>query len=155
MRAMTQDEIDELSRIIAEAARLPLIDAAFTLWRQRYRLDVLLGRMPPTPEQVAAYRAMTPEQRAAKYRYDREHAHEEGPMFELLQRAHPGLDDALVRRAIAEAVKFEDDTFKHFSWDGDFWDSVVRAVAQAQRKHPHYLEATYRDARNNVAYYYK
>lgn len=154
MRQMTQDEIDEVAHLVAEAAGLPLNDAAFALWRHRYRLDVCEGRMPPSAEQVAAYRAMTSEQQAAKYRYDRDHAHE-GPMFTLVKRAHPRAGDADVRQAIAEAVQFEDATFMHFKWEGDFWDCVVRAVAQAQRKFPHYLDTTYRDARNNVAYYYK
>src|SRR5262249_52660852 len=116
MRQMTQDEIDEVARLVAEAAGLPLNDAAFALWRHRYRLDVCEGRMPPSPEQVAAYRAMTPEQQAAKYRYDRDHAHE-GPMFTLVMRAHPRAGDAEIRQAIAEAVQFEDATFKYFKWD--------------------------------------
>ena len=57
--------------------------------------------------------------------------------------------------AIIIAVKFEDERFAHFDWNGDFWDAVVRAVALAARKYPDYLDTTYRDARNNVAYYMK
>jgi hypothetical protein len=52
-------------------------------------------------------------------------------------------------------VKFHDACEKHFKWDGDFWDCVVRAVAQAQRDHPHYLDTTYRNARNHLAYLMK
>ena len=72
-----------------------------------------------------------------------------------------GLSEALavlgleLKAAIIEAVKFDDDCFKYFKWDGDFWDCVVRAVAQEQRKHPGYLDTNYRDARNHVAYYMK
>jgi len=43
----------------------------------------------------------------------------------------------------------------HFKWDGDFWQCVVRAVAQAAAQYPDFLETTYRDARNNLAYYMK
>jgi len=154
MRQMTQEEIDKLAKIIAEAAELPLADAAYALWRQKYRLDELEGRMPPTDEQVAIFRAMTPEQQSAKYRYERDHGHE-GPMFDIVKRAKPRASEDDVKRAIIEAVKFDDDCFKYFNWDGDFWDCVVRAVAQAQRKHPDFLDTTYRDARNNVAYYMK
>lgn len=76
-------------------------------------------------------------------------------MFGYLKRAHPRADDAGIKQAIITAVKFEDECFKHFKWDGDFWACVVRAVAQATSKFPGYLDTTYRDARNNVAYYMK
>lgn len=77
------------------------------------------------------------------------------PLLDALKRAHPRADDAAIRQAIITAVKFEDATFTHFSWDGDFWACVVRAVARAAEQYPDFLETTYRDARNNVAYYYK
>lgn len=143
---------DQIAEFIASAAKQPLLDAAFELWRWRYRLDSIEGR--PTAEEVRINRTLTPEQISAKYRWDRDHAHE-GPMFGYLTRAHPRADDAAIRQAIITAVKFEDATFTHFSWDGDFWACVVRAVARAAAQYPDFLETTYRDARNNVAYYYK
>ena len=143
---------DQIAEFIASAAKQPLLDAAFELWRWRYRLDSIEGR--PTAEEVRINRTLTPEQISAQYRRDRDHAHE-GPMFGYLKRAHPRADDAAIRQAIITAVKFEDATFTHFSWDGDFWACVVRAVARAAEQYPDFLETTYRDARNNVAYYYK
>jgi len=143
---------DQIAEFIASAAKQPLLDAAFELWRWRYRLDSIEGR--PTAEEVRINRTLTPEQISAKYRWDRDHAHE-GPMFGYLNRAHPRADDAAIRQAVITAVKFEDATFTHFSWDGDFWACVVRAVARAAAQYPDFLETTYRDARNNVAYYYK
>ena len=143
---------DQIAEFIASAAKQPLLDAAFELWRWRYRLDSIEGR--PTAEEVRINRTLTPEQISAKYRWDRDHAHE-GPMFGYLKRAHPRADDTAIRQAIITAVKFEDATFIHFSWDGDFWACVVRAVARAAAQYPDFLETTYRDARNNVAYYYK
>jgi hypothetical protein len=76
-------------------------------------------------------------------------------MFGYLKRAHPRASDDAIRQAIVTAVKFEGATEAHFNWDGDFWDCVVRAVAQAAAQYPDFLETTYRDARNNLAYYYK
>jgi hypothetical protein len=143
---------DQIAEFIASAAKQPLLDAAFELWRWRYRLDSIEGR--PTAGEVRINRTLTPEQISAKYRWDRDHAHE-GPMFGYLKRAHPRADDTAIRQAIITAVKFEDATFTHFSWDGDFWACVVRAVARAAAQYPDFLETTYRDARNNVAYYYK
>jgi hypothetical protein len=142
----------QIAAIVASAAKQPLFDAAFEIWCRRYRLDSIEGR--PTDEQVRINRTLTPQQMAEKYRYDRDHAHE-GPMFGYLKRAHPDADDDAVRQAIIIAVKFEDATFTQFNWSGDFWDCVVRAVAKAAAEYPDFLETSYRDARNNLAYYYK
>jgi hypothetical protein len=152
MYRMSQEAIDEVSAIITEAAKLPLRDAAFALWRQQSRLDRLEGR--PSEEEVRVNRAMTPEQWSAKYRDRCEHA-DNGPVLVHLKRAHPAAEEADIRQAIRSAVKFNDACFKHFQMDRDFWDCVVRAVDEAARKHPGYLESTYRDARNHVAYYMK
>ena len=38
---MTQEAIDQVTKIITEAAKLPLYDAAYALWCQKYRLDEL------------------------------------------------------------------------------------------------------------------
>ena len=143
---------EQIAGFIASAAKQPLLDAAFELWRWRYRLNSIEGR--PTDEEVRINRTLTPQQLSEKYRYDRDHAHE-GPMFGHVKRAHPGADDQAIRQAIITAVKFEDAYNKHFDWNGDFWDCVVRAVAQAARKYPDYLGTTYRDARNDLAYYMK
>jgi hypothetical protein len=143
---------EQIAPIIASAAKQPLVDAAFELWCQRYRLDTIEGR--PSAEEIRINRTLTPEQFSAKYRYERDHAHE-GPMFGYLKRAHPHADDEAIRQAIITAVKFEGAAEAHFNWDGDFWDCVVRAVAQAAAQYPDFLETTYRDARNNLAYYMK
>lgn len=152
MHQMSQEAIAKIAQIIAEAAKLPLNDAAFALWRQKSRIDTLEGR--PTPEEVRAYRAMTPKQQAAKLKHDRDHA-DEGPIFAHLKQAHAQASDADIRKAILTAVKFDTDCFRFFKLYGDFWDCCVRAVAVAAKKHPHFLEQTYKDARNHVAYYMK
>jgi hypothetical protein len=142
----------QIAAFVASAAKQPLLDAAFELWRCRFRLDSIEGR--PTADEVRINRALNPQQLAVKYRYDRDHAHE-GPMFGYVKRAHPDADDEAIRRAIITAVKFEAATEAHFKWDGDFWECVVRAVAQAAAEYPDFLDTTYRDARNNLAYYMK
>lgn len=73
---MTEEETG-VADIVAEAAPLPVLDAAYALWRQRSRLDALEGR--PTDEDVRINRTLTPEQYAIKYRRDRDHAHEGPP----------------------------------------------------------------------------
>lgn len=149
---MTEEET-EIAEIIAEAAPLPLLDAAYALWRRRYRLDRLEDR--PTAEEVRINRTLTPQQMAMQYRWDRDHAHE-GPMFNYLKRAHPRLDDAAIRQAIATAVKFEDACFKFFEQSkAEYWQACLYAVARARQDYPGFGEDTYRQAANDVAYYYK
>lgn len=152
MDTTPQSAEEELSAIIAGAATQPLLDAAYGLWRQRYRLETIAGR--PTAEEIRINRTLSPEQFGAKYRRERDHAHE-GPMFGYVRRAHPHADDQAIRQAIITAVEFEDEYNKHFDWNGDFWDCVVRAVAQAARRYPNYRDTTYRDARSDLAYYMK
>ena len=148
-----QDTSAEIAAIVAEGADLPLQDAAYAIWRQRYRLDSLEGR--PTDEQVRAFRAMSPAEQAANMRHDRDFAHE-GPAFTHLKSAQPHAGDAEIKQAIIAAVRFEDACFKYFVHDStDYWDRCVRAVARAAKESPFYLESTYQQARNDVAYYNK
>jgi hypothetical protein len=151
---MTEEET-EVADIIADAAPLPLLDAAYALWRRRYRLDTLEGR--PTAEEVRINRTLTPEQMAAKYRWDRDHA-QDGPAFSQVKRAHPRADDAAIRQAIIAAVKFEDACFKYFeatTTTVEYWQRCLHAVARARRDYPGFLDSTYQQAANDVAYYYK
>ena len=145
----------EVESIIAEAAKLPLRDAAFSLWRQRPRLDTLEGP-PMTAAEIGIARALSAEELSAKVRFRRDHA-QDGPTFDRLKRAHPQADDAEAKLAIITAVRFDDACFKYFTVDSsDYWQRVVRAVALAQRQeNPGYLESTYQVARNHVAYYMK
>jgi len=148
-----QEDANEIARIVADAAPLPLLDAAYALWRRRYRLDRLDGR--PTAEEIRINRTLTPEQMTAKYRRDREHAHE-GPTSGYLKRAHPGADDTAIRQAIVTAVKFEGACFRHFeATTAEYWQRCLHAVALARKDYPGFLEDTYQQAANDVAYYYK
>ena len=140
-------------RLIAAAA-LPLRDAAYAIWRQKITFEQLEGRVWPRRDQS------TPEAREKSMRESMaqiKHEHDfaqHGPTFDRLKRAHPHATDTELKQAIVAAVKFDDDCFKHFSIGRaeDFWDMCIRAVARAAQDHPLYLEETYRDARNWVAY---
>jgi hypothetical protein len=101
---MTEEET-EVADIIADAAPRPLLDAAYALWRRRYRLDTLEGR--PTAEEIRINRTLTAEQFSAKYRNDRDHA-QDGPAFNHLKRAHPQAGDrhsGKVRRLLLQAFR--------------------------------------------------
>lgn len=143
--------VDEL---IAEAAALPLHDAAYALWRQKSTFERLeMRRREPkdlsTPEaQETSIREIT-----EQFKLEHDFA-QDGPTFDRLKRAHPQAGDAELKAAIVAAVKFDDDCFRYFSYRRveDYWASVIRAVAAAARDNPPYLETTYRDARNWVAY---
>jgi hypothetical protein len=151
---MTNEENSaEVACIIADAPPLPLLDAAYALWRRRYRLDTLEGR--PTAEEVRINRTLTPEQSAAKYRWDRDHA-QDGAAFSHLKRAHPRADDGAIKQAIMTAVKFEDACFRYFEeTTAEYWQRCLHAVARARQNYPGFLDSTYQQAANDVAYYYK
>jgi hypothetical protein len=141
--------VDDLT---AEAASLPLRDAAYAIWWQKSTFERLELRWWPlkdmsTPE--ARERSMREVSEQLKHEHD---FAQDGPTFDRLKRAHPHAEDAEARQAIVAAVKFNDDCFKYFSYDGDYSENVERAVAKAARDNPPYLETTYRDARNWVAY---
>ncbi len=144
----------EIETIIAEVAKLPLKDAAFSLWR-RPRLDTLEGPAM-TREEIRIARALSSDEICAKVRYTRDHA-QDGPTFDRLKRAHPQAGDIETKLAIITAVRFDDACFKYLTVDDtDYWQRVVRAVALARRQeNPGYLESTYEAARNHVAYYMK
>jgi len=141
--------VDEL---LAEAAALPLRDAAYAIWRHKITFERLEGRVWPrrdlgTPE--ARERAI----RESTARINHEHDFaQDGPTFDRLKRAHPHAADPELKQAIVDAVKFDDDCFNYFSYGTDFGETCLRAVARAAQDHPPYLETTYRDARNRVAY---
>lgn len=152
--AMADPESEaEVAEIIAAASLLPLPDAAYALWRRRYRLDALEGR--PSPEEIRINRALPPDQFAAKLRWQREHA-EDGPAFTWMKRAHRHACDDAIRRAIADAVQFEGACFRYFEQGaGDYWLRCEHAVARARKDFPGFGEGTYQAAANDVAYYYK
>jgi hypothetical protein len=142
--------VDEL---IAEAA-LPLRDAAYLIWRQKSAFDRLEPRrLEPRESSTPENREQMMQEISALLKHEHDFA-QDGPSFERLKRAHPEADDVEAKAAIVAAVKFDDDCFRYFSYAraGDYSESVIRAVARAAKDHPSYLETTYRDARNWVAY---
>lgn len=142
----------EADEILAEARSLPLKDAAFLLWRECSKLDVLAWRsMPPAVRDL--FRSGPPSESSVEIRSD--HA-EDGLTFDRLKLTHPGTDDAEVRQAIIAAVRFDDACFGYFNKiKGEFGERYERAVEFAERDHPGYLELTYQRARYYVSYYMK
>jgi hypothetical protein len=150
---MTEDE-ETIARTIAEASELPLMDAAYLLWRECSTLDLLARRsMPPAVRAMFCSGSST--ESSIEIRYEHDHA-EDGLTFDRLKLTHPGMDDAEVRQAIIAAVKFDDACFGYFKkTKGEFGERYARAVELAERDHPGYLELTYQRARYYVSYYMK
>jgi hypothetical protein len=150
--------LDPVDELLAEAAALPLRDAAYAIWRQKITFERLEGRVwPPRDQSTPEAREKSMRESMAQIRYEHDFA-QDGPTFDRLKRAHPHAADSELKQAIVAAVKFDDDCFNHLIkdgakyWEGDYWDNVVRAVVRAALDHPLYLDTTYRDARNWVAY---
>ena len=80
----------EADEIIAEARELPLKDAAFLLWRECSKLDLLAWRAMPTLVR-ALFRARPTAEISVEIRHEHDHA-EDGLTFDRLKLAHPGAD---------------------------------------------------------------
>jgi hypothetical protein len=152
--SISNSAMTEVDKIIAEAARLPLKDAAYALWRQSPRLDTLEGQ-PMTADEHAAAAARPMAEIMEKMKHDHDHA-EDGRTFGRLKRAHPQASDADAKTAIIAAVKFDDDCFRYFDEGrGDFGERIERAVELAAKKSPGYLQRTYQRAKYYIGYYMK
>jgi hypothetical protein len=141
--------------LIAKAAALPLRDAAYFIWRENSTFERLEPRTWPRAATDAPVISDESMREFAALRQRQHDTAQDGPAFARLKSAHPFADDAEAKRAIIAAVKFDDDCFKYFSYGSGvrYLDNVEPAVARAAKENlPPYLETTYRDARNWVAY---
>jgi hypothetical protein len=142
--------------VYRQAARLPLRDAAFHLWRYKSNFDS--EELPPRPpvelndaEAVKRFNESFDE----RYRHERDHAHE-GITFDRMKRLHPRARDGDIRDAIKAAVKLDDDCSRYF--DRDFTDlstAVDAAMSKARGDNPGFLDDTYRSAENYLLYLWK
>jgi hypothetical protein len=138
-------------RLIAEAATLPLRDAASALWWQRSTFIREGEAAAPQDLSNRADAIVYGQMLAEGLAQDRAAAPGSGAVLRL-RRAHPRAGDTELRDAILAAVKFDDDCNRFFANDGtDYEQQVQHAVARASRLSPGYLETTLRDARYQLA----
>jgi hypothetical protein len=147
---MTDDE-ETIARTIAEASVLPLKDAAYLLWRECGKLDLLAWRaMPPNVRNL--FRSGRAGENSTEVSVEHDHP-EDGLTFDRLKLTHPRVDDAELRQAIIAAVRFDDCCFGYFDKiKGEFGARFKRAVELAAREHPGYLGLTYQRARYYISY---
>lgn len=138
-------------RLIAEAASLPLRDAAYALWWQRSFFIREGEAASPQDLSNRADAIVYGRMLAEGLALDRIAAPESGAILRL-RLAHPHATDAELREATLAAVKFDDDCNRFFANDSsDYEKQVERAVERASRLSPSYLETTLRDARYQLA----
>jgi hypothetical protein len=133
---------------IQEASQLPLKDAAFSLWKQRHRLE---PRRPVPQKQGSRSNLSNPAEftrtvlsAIASVRVAYATAHD-GPTFDWLRDAHPEASDEKVKAAIRVAVKLDQDCSKYFSYQSPHYiDDVKRAIEMAKKENPGFLESTYK-----------
>src|ERR1700688_1888853 len=78
------DPVDEL---LAEAAALPLRDAAYAIWRQKITFERLEGRVwPPRDQSTPEAREKSMRESMAQIKYEHDLA-QDGPTFDRLKRA--------------------------------------------------------------------
>jgi hypothetical protein len=110
--------MSEIDLAIDSASKLPLLDAAYALWRMKGQLDRVDPQQEVTRPQAVDLkdeRALGKVVRAAIANVLRErNTAPEGPTFGRLKRAHPGVNDEDLQRAIKAAVKLEGDCTRFF-----------------------------------------
>ncbi|EKS38668.1 hypothetical protein [Afipia clevelandensis] len=139
------------ARLIAEAATLPLRDAAFALWWQRSTFIREGEAASPQDLSNRADAIVYGQMLADALAQDRIAAPGSGAILRL-RRAHPLANDAELRDVILAVVKFDDDCNRFFANDStDYWQQVERAVDRASRLSPGYLGTTLRHTRYQLA----
>jgi hypothetical protein len=137
---------------IERAAQLPLKDAAYFLWMQKYQLDRedLPSPLPAAQPQNLADPEMfrrTVLTAIANVHKERTTAHN-GSTFGRLKTAHPEVGDQDLQNAIKAAVKLDVDCTRHFSYsESGLWGDAHRAIEFARKENPDFLESTYEAAK--------
>ena len=141
--------MSEIDRAIDDASKLPLFDAAYALWRMKGQLD----RVDPQQEAIHPRPIDLKDERAlgrairtaiANVLHERNTAHE-GPTFDRLKRAHPGVKDEDLEQAIKAAVKLDGDCRRFFSYD------FTRDIDLTKKANPGFQEQTYESAWHHTA----
>jgi hypothetical protein len=138
-------------KILAEAAALPLRDAAWKLWSTRdffiREAEHEAPSYPADSERAEAYGATF----AASLKRDREAA-PDSDLVARLRLTHPDAGERTLTDAVRAAVAFDDACFKGYAFDvADDWERACRAVASAAVSYPGYLETTLQAVRMRVA----
>ena len=149
-----RDRLADIARIMTEAGRLPLPDAAYYLYMKKAELDRLepaTHRPPPEP-QSWAYVTQVVRQVTQQIAKERAEGYE-AATFDRLKRAHPEASEAELARALRAGIKLDVDCFRHYSAKGsDCYQDVVRAIGRAKAENPGFQEATYRAAEHHLAW---
>ena len=158
--------MSELDEQIALASKLPLLDAAYGLWRfaenpfRRSGDDAFDYQSPPsrgtvdvsTPASFAENAPKVFRRAIETIKFREENAHQ-GPAFHWLKRAHPDTGDGELQQAIRIAVKFDKDCARFFTYSnkGNYHD-VEAAIQLASRENPGFTEPTLKSAHQYLAY---
>lgn len=137
---------------------LPLLDAAYQLWIQKYQLDreemPLPSKSPGDavhPLDGAVFRKLVNEA-VARIMQERKTAHD-GKTFSRLKEIHPGASDDDLKSAIKRAVKFDTDCTRNFAYKSpNYFDDCRRAVELSRVENPGFSDETYKRAERNLLF---
>ena len=133
---------------------LPLLDAAYRLWIERYRLDREEAPIQPRPsagvisppDDVVIRKAIqnvVPERTTAP----------EGKMLARLKAIHPESNNDDLKSAIKRAVKFDSDCAINFSYRSpNYFDDCKRAIELSRIENPGFSDETYRHAERHLMF---
>lgn len=146
-----------MTSVLSEAAALPILDAAYALWRRRRQLDAMdrsqAGEARPLADGATfeAMKKLIPGALQA-LRHERDNP-QEGPTLTRLRLAHPEARETELEAAIKAAVKLEMDCQRHFSYKSPrYLDDVEEAVRLARLDNPGFGEISYRRLFDDLAF---
>jgi hypothetical protein len=134
-----------IAKIMIEAERLPLLDAAYHLYKKKNDLDRLERIQPPPQGENWAWQftQQIMKERAGGY---------EAATFGRLKRAHPEADEAELAQALKASIKLDVDCLRHYSDDSpNHGKNLIRAIELARKDNPGFQEATYAAAFQDLA----
>jgi hypothetical protein len=127
---------------IALASKLPLLDAAYSLWRHA---------TSPSPSGGWSHTIDTSDYVAFANTFPNAHVGQVGRALHWLKRAHPDTDDNALQNAVRAAVKFDQDCRRFFAYNSkDYIEDVTVAVNLASKENPGFTEPTLTSAHTRL-----
>jgi len=130
---------------------LPLLDAAYRLWMERYRLDREAAPIQPRPSAGG----ISPDviRKAIQNVVQERTTAPEGNTFARLKAVHPEADDDDLKSAIKRAVKLDSDCVRNFSYQApNYFDDCKRAIELSRIENPGFSTETYKHAEQHLMF---
>lgn len=146
-----RERLADIARIMTEAERRPLPDAAYYLYMKKNDLDRLETVKRDAPAGRQSWE-QTVRQVVRQIAQERAEGYDE-TTFHRLRRAHLGTGEEQLRQALKAGIKLDVDCTRHFAYNSpNYFQDVDHAIEQAKSENPGFREETYEMARHHLAW---